>query len=56
MKQSTKILLSSLGQTIVGTAIAAVAHQNNLPVLALIGLLFAVNGVVIGTIEAREAI
>lgn len=55
MKQSTKILLSSLGQTIVGTAIAAVAHQNNRPVLAVLGGLFAVNGVVIGTIEATEA-
>lgn len=54
MKESTKILLSSLGQTIVGAAIATVAHNNNRPVLAVLGGLFAVNGAVIGTIEATE--
>lgn len=55
MKQSTKILLSSLGQTIVGAAIATVAHKTEHPIIAVLGGIFAVNGVVIGTIEATEA-
>ena len=54
MKESTKILLSSLGQTIVGAVVATVAHKTEHPIIAVFAGMFAVNGAVIGTIEATE--
>lgn len=54
MKESTKILLSSLGQAIVGAAVATVAHKTEHPIIAVFAGIFAVNGAVIGTIEATE--
>lgn len=55
MKESTKILLNSLGQTIVGAAVATVAHKTEHPIIAVFAGMFAVNGAVVGTIEATEA-
>ena len=54
MKESTKILLSSLGQTIVGTAVATAAHKTEHPIIVVFAANIAVYGAVIGTIEATE--